>query len=121
MSKSIEMSELKGLSYTELRALLQQTEAALSQKRTEELKVLADGYAKKLQMGGFGIAEGIEALKPYLPAKTVRAPSEDGEPRKAKYANPTDPTQTWVGLGKQPRWFQDALASGRTREEMQIS
>lgn len=115
------MTELKGMSYAELRALLEQTEAALAAKRTEELKVLADGYAKKLQMGGFSIAEGIEALKPYLPAKPVKTPSAPGEERKAKYANPADPSQTWVGMGKPPQWFRDQIAAGRSREDMQIS
>ncbi|NKI92452.1 H-NS histone family protein [Rhizobacter sp. SG703] len=114
------MTELKGMSYAELRALLEETEAALKSKRTEELKVLADGYAKKLQMGGFNIAEGIEALKPYLPAKAAKAPSAPGDERKAKYANPADPTQTWVGLGKPPQWFRDQIANGRAREDMQI-
>jgi DNA-binding protein H-NS len=107
------MNELKGLSYAELRALLEKTEAALAEKRTEELKVLADGYAKKLQMGGFAIAEGIEALKPYLPAKTAK-------PSAAKYANPANPAQTWGGMGKPPQWFKEQLASGRTREELQV-
>ena len=106
------MSELKGMSYAELRALLEETEAALALKRAEELKVLADGYAKKLQMGGFGIAEGIEALKPYLPAKPAKSA--------AKYANPDDPTQTWVGMGKPPQWFKDQLANGRTREDLLV-
>jgi hypothetical protein len=39
---------------------------AIAERRVEELKVLADGYAKKLQMNGFSIREGMDALKPYL-------------------------------------------------------
>jgi len=115
------MIELKGLSYAELRKLLEQTEAALAEKRVEEMKVLADGYAKKLQMGGFSISEGIDALKPYLPSKAAKLSSPDGKTREAKYANPEDATQTWVGVGKPPKWFRDSLASGRTREEMKLS
>lgn len=64
---------LNTLSLTALQALLAQTNAAIEDRRVEELKVLADGYAKKLQMNGFEIREGIDALKPYLPAKRPRA------------------------------------------------
>lgn len=53
-------------SLSELQARLAKTNEAIAARRVEELKVLADGYAKKLQMNGFSIREGIDALKPYL-------------------------------------------------------
>ena len=43
-----------------------QTEDAIADRRVEELKVLADGYAKKLAIYGFSIREAMDALKPYL-------------------------------------------------------
>ena len=58
--------KLNGMALSELRKLLAQTDAAIADRRIEELKVLADGYAKKLAMNGFSIREGIDALKPYL-------------------------------------------------------
>lgn len=58
---------LRGLSLQELRARLETTNRAIAERRVEELKVLADGYAKKLSMNGFSVREGIDALKPYLP------------------------------------------------------
>ncbi len=56
----------------QLQALLArraELDQAIAERRVEELKVLADGYAKKLQMNGFAIREGMEALKPYLPKR----------------------------------------------------
>ena len=44
------------------REALQAQQARL---RVEELKTLADAYARKLQAAGFSIAEGLAALKPY--------------------------------------------------------
>jgi DNA-binding protein H-NS len=38
-----------------------------------------------------------------------------------KYYNPTSPTETWSGRGKQPRWMVAALQSGHTLEEFRIS
>jgi DNA-binding protein H-NS len=35
-----------------------------------------------------------------------------------KYQNPDNAAQTWSGKGKQPKWVEDALASGRTLESL---
>lgn len=34
------------------------------------------------------------------------------------YRNPANPSQTWVGKGKRPNWFNAALESGKTKEDM---
>jgi DNA-binding protein H-NS len=39
----------------------------------------------------------------------------------AKYRNPQEPTETWSGRGKQPRWLTAALETGRTIDEFAIS
>jgi DNA-binding protein H-NS len=38
-----------------------------------------------------------------------------------KYRNPDQPTETWSGRGKRPRWLTAALTAGRTIEEFIIS
>ncbi len=63
---------LQTLNLEQLQAQLALTNAAIAERRVEELKVLADGYAKKLQMNGFSIREGMDALKPYLHIKLPR-------------------------------------------------
>jgi DNA-binding protein H-NS len=35
-----------------------------------------------------------------------------------KYRNPDDPKEVWSGRGKQPKWVQDALASGRSLDDL---
>jgi DNA-binding protein H-NS len=37
-----------------------------------------------------------------------------------KYQNPDEPSATWSGRGKQPRWLSAALKAGRTIEEFAI-
>ena len=37
-----------------------------------------------------------------------------------KYYNPSAPTETWSGRGKQPRWLVAALQSGHKLEEFRI-
>ena len=38
-----------------------------------------------------------------------------------KYRNPDDPSETWSGRGKQPRWLAAALKTGHKIEEYMIS
>ena len=38
-----------------------------------------------------------------------------------KYRNPNEPSETWSGRGKQPRWLTAALKTGHTIEEFVIS
>lgn len=38
-----------------------------------------------------------------------------------KYRNPNEPSETWSGRGKQPRWLAAALKTGRTIEEFVIN
>lgn len=37
-----------------------------------------------------------------------------------KYRNPNEPSETWSGRGKQPRWLAAALKTGHTIEEFVI-
>jgi len=37
-----------------------------------------------------------------------------------KYQNPHEPSETWSGRGKQPRWLTAALKTGHTIEEFLI-
>lgn len=37
-----------------------------------------------------------------------------------KFRNPKDPSQTWSGRGKQPRWVIELLVSGRNLDEFRI-
>lgn len=37
-----------------------------------------------------------------------------------KYRNPADASQTWSGRGRQPAWFKDAIAAGKSPDDMAI-
>jgi DNA-binding protein H-NS len=38
-----------------------------------------------------------------------------------KYRNPADPSQTWSGRGRQPRWFKAALRKGKSERSLRVS
>ncbi|MCB1560339.1 MAG: H-NS histone family protein [Xanthomonadales bacterium] len=37
-----------------------------------------------------------------------------------KYRNPVEPSQTWSGRGKRPRWFVDAINQGKKESDLLI-
>lgn len=37
-----------------------------------------------------------------------------------KYAHPDDPSQTWSGRGRRPRWLEEALNQGKTLDELAV-
>lgn len=60
----------------QIRRLEAKRAALLEQKmraQAEELKVLADAYARKLQSAGLSIRQGIAALRPYEKSMSLKA------------------------------------------------
>jgi len=37
-----------------------------------------------------------------------------------KFRNPDDPSETWAGRGRQPRWVAEQLSSGKKMEDFKI-
>ena len=66
MTPENKTESLQDLTLAELQERLAETNHAIADRRVEELKVLADGYAKKLVLNGFSFREGMDALRPYL-------------------------------------------------------
>jgi len=38
---------------------------------------------------------------------------KQARPKVAKYRNPKNPSETWTGRGRQPRWLRDEIRSGK--------
>lgn len=55
----------------------------------------------------------VGGRKPRKASKVAKAPSV------AKYSDGAD--RTWSGVGKRPNWFKDALATGKTAEDLLIA
>jgi DNA-binding protein H-NS len=74
-------------------------------KRKEALAELEEVARAK----GFSLAEltGTVTLRKRSPAV-------------AKYANPSNASETWSGRGRKPRWFVAALKAGRNPSDMSI-
>jgi len=91
----------------ELWELYEEVSAQLTSRLIEKRDLLE----KRLrQLGGRFEAE-------MHPGKSRRRQYPKASP---KFRNPEEPSQTWTGRGKQPRWLAAQLRSGRRIEDFQI-
>lgn len=111
--------DVSKLSYTELVELSKQLDKEIASKRDEELKVLADGYVKKIEAAGFSIQEALEALKPYV-SRALGGQKRAGASAPVMYRDTANPSNTWSGRGRAAKWLADYEAQGRSRTEFKV-
>lgn len=73
-------------------------EKALHQKARQAIEEVAKTWAEEI-----GVRAG-DLILAACPGEVTTGV--------AKYANPADPTQTWTGRGRRPKWVNDLLAAG---------
>ena len=98
--------DLSRLSAAELDALM--VEAA-KQKKTLHRQQL--GKARK-QVAQYAKSLGYTVEELFGGGKSTRAG--------VKFQNPANPSQTWSGRGKRPNWFKEALAKGKTKDDLAV-
>jgi DNA-binding protein H-NS len=103
--------DLSKLSIEELQTLAQDIEREIvSRREAERERVLT-------QMRELAASLGM-SLEEVL--RTERGKGGGGIVP-PKYRNPNDPSLTWTGRGKRPTWVNEALASGKSLEDLAIS
>ena len=93
-------AELDRMSTDDLWSLHVEVSQLLQQKIQQE-KLRLEERLKRLQTP---VASGRRPYPPVLP----------------KYFNPDQPSETWTGRGKRPRWLVAQLKSGRRIEDFKI-
>lgn len=109
--------ELSSLNIDQLKDLLKKVPAEIK-RRTEEASSAAREVAiEKLK----AIArEHGYSLEELAGTKKPRKSSGTRKPVAPKYANPSNPAETWTGRGRKPLWVQAALNQGKTLESLLI-
>ncbi len=119
--------DLNALSPKELDALI----SAAKQRKTA-LKKRQPIAAIRKRIIDFATAEGYLIAELFggksVSTKTTRATKAKKATTKGrklgkvppKYRNPANPTETWTGRGKQPRWLADLVKKGRKPEDFLI-
>lgn len=100
---------LNDLSLKELKDLQSQVAKAIATFEDRRKKEALVELEEKARAMGFSLAEltGVSATRKRAPASV-------------KYANPADPSETWSGRGRKPKWFEAALKAGKQPEDMSV-
>jgi DNA-binding protein H-NS len=99
--------DLKSMSVDELWSLRAQLRSVLAGKISAE-KAQLDQRLRQLRMGA-------------VPRHTKMSHAPRHYPQVfPKYRNPAEPSETWAGRGKKPRWLTAQLDSGKRIDDFRI-
>ena len=103
---------LDNLSHQELQAVIKEAQSHMKSAHSNLIQDVKKKIDALLDISGLSLAEVYPARGGKKGSKGSVAP---------KYRNPTDPSKTWSGRGKQPIWFADAVKKrGVTAESLLI-
>ena len=107
------MPDISNLSVEELKKLQVQAEALIASKKDQAVE---DAYHQILEIAE-NVGLSIEQILEFGASKRKKATRKSVEPRYRSKANPSD---TWTGRGKQPRWLVAELEKGAKLESFLI-
>jgi DNA-binding protein H-NS len=94
----------------------------LEQRRTLDSEIAAR-QATEVETLKMKINAVANALR--VPVAELIGIKPDAEPRRRKpvarikYRDPANPANTWTGKGKQPKWLQEKLDQGASKDQFQ--
>ena len=107
--------DLNGLSVAELEKLIVDAKARIETVKKQQFSELRRALEAQARTAGFDIYELFSGGRAKAPAA-----ASDKKAVAAKYRNPSNNLQTWTDRGKQPHWVRDAIAGGKTLEQLAI-
>lgn len=113
---------LAEMSLNELTAHLDEVQKAIQTRKSADKAVAKRELADKAKELGYSIEELFGSGKrPRQSAVSSAEPATDGRAVVApKFANPNDPSQTWTGRGRAPKWVTELENQGVSRDAMLI-
>lgn len=100
---------MDSMSLDDLRDLRNQIDRAISSYETRRRKEAMAALERTAKELGFNLNE--------LTGASSRGRRGAGEGQ-AKYAHPENPSQTWSGRGRRPRWVTEQIESGKSLEDL---
>ena len=105
--------DLTKMSYDELKKLREDVDKALAEAEKRRRKDALEAMKKVAAQYGLTPEELLQKDQPEKKVTKRRKPS-------VSYKDPSNPENTWAGIGRKPRWLEEALGSGRNLEEFRI-
>lgn len=118
------MTDISQLSRAELQELqakiaarMQETEKQALAEAKVQIGEIANGLGRSVQqlladLGLAGVNSSVRGAKPRADAGKKVAPI---------YHNPANPSDSWTGRGRQPKWVKEYLDSGKSLDDLRIT
>lgn len=100
--------DIDSMTLKDLRDLRAKLDRAINSYEDRKRREALNAIEEAAREHGFNLAE-LTGAKPRRTGTVA-----------PKYANPDDPTMTWTGRGRKPRWVQESLESGKQLEDLLI-
>jgi DNA-binding protein H-NS len=110
LTKGTIVTDLNALSLDQLKKLKKDIEKAINSFEARRIANARQALEAKAAELGVSLAEVLGG-KPFKGAKAAVA---------AKYAHPENPSLTWSGRGRTPKWIADLEANGGKRDNYAI-
>ena len=107
------MPDISNLSVEELKRLQVEAELLIASKKDQAIE---DAYSQIMNIAD-NVGLSIEQILEFGAQKRKKTTRKAVEPR---YRNKSNPSDTWTGRGKQPRWLVAELEKGATLEDFLI-
>jgi DNA-binding protein H-NS len=104
--------DIKSLNHTQLNDLINKAQMRQTELRKEKVVKLREKVHALLKAEGYSFED--------IFGDGRRKAKRTSSPVAPKYRNPADPSKTWSGRGKRPRWFNDALKAGKKEKDLAI-
>jgi DNA-binding protein H-NS len=103
------MIDLENMSLDDLKKLSRDVERAIASFEDRKRREARKAMEKVAREFGLSVEEVVGAQKsaPGRPSKSA-----------AKFRNPANPSDTWSGRGRQPGWYKEAIAKGKSPDSM---
>jgi DNA-binding protein H-NS len=102
---------LENMSIEELINLEKQIQKTIEQKQHAEKKQLIDEFKARAASLGLSIDLVVNNEKPAKKTGAKVAP---------KYRHPSNPSLTWTGRGRTPKWVEEQISAGRSLTSLEI-
>ena len=108
--------DLRAMTRRELEKLRQDVDMALERAIERDRKSAMAAAQRAARKHGFDLSELASKQVPI--GRKRKKTEKSASP--AKYQHPGNPSMTWSGKGRRPKWMKDAEDAGRSRQEFLI-
>lgn len=107
-------ADLSNYNLAELKGLQQDIEREIKTREKQEVQKAREQILAIVQSTGLSVDE-------LLAAGGKKTANPSGQKVAAQYQSPADSAITWSGRGRQPKWVVEALANGKTLDDLRMA